>query len=205
MKTEILSANESDAITQALAVLRRNGVVAFPTDTVYGVGALAFQPEGIERLFAVKDRPKSLAIPVLIASVDDLEAVSPDPGETALKLGERFWPGPLTLVVPRHPDLPAELSQSLTIGVRVPDHPIALAVLREAGPLAVTSANRSGGENTYTAEEVFAQLGGRVDLIVDGGTTPGSVPSTVVDLTGDEVEILRQGPIGEGEIRIILG
>ncbi len=107
----------------------------------------------------------------------------------------RFWPGPLTLVVPKHPDLPAELSLHATIGVRMPDHPVALALLRVTGPLAVTSANRSGEASSVTAQEVVAQLGGRIELILDGGQTPGRISSTVVDCSGHAPVILRQGPI----------
>ena len=119
----------------------------------------------------------------------------------ARRLAERFWPGPLTLVVARHPALPAILSPLPTVGVRMPDHPTALALLRQSGPLATTSANLSGGPNPLTAQEVLAQLDGRVDLIIDGGRCPGGVPSTVVDCTAGELKILRQGPITLEELQ----
>jgi L-threonylcarbamoyladenylate synthase len=203
METYVLPDGDPGAIPTALAVLLGDGIVAFPTDTVYGVGALAFQPEGIERLYQVKQRSHTLAIPVLIGSPHELEKVTLDPGPIAIKLAERFWPGPLTLVVPRHPRLPDAISQTATIGVRIPNHPAALALLHQAGPMAVTSANLSGMAETHTAEEVLAQLGGRVELILDGGRSPGGVPSTVVDTTTDPVSILREGPISEAEIRAL--
>jgi L-threonylcarbamoyladenylate synthase len=205
MKTKVISADEPSAFTLALDVLRGNGIVAFPTDTVYGLGAMAFQPEGIDRLYEAKDRPRTLAIAVLLGTTGELEKVSFNPGQAANRLGERFWPGPLTLVVPRHPGVPDEIAQTPTIGVRIPDHPVALMLLGKTGPLAVTSANLSGEENAHTADEVLAQLGGRIDLVLDGGKTPGGVPSTVVNLTTDKPQILRPGPISKGEIRETLG
>ena len=201
MKTRILSANEPRAFTQALVILQRNGIVAFSTDTVYGLGAMVFHLEGIARLFQVKDRPSTLAIAVLLGDASQLERVSLNPGQAATRLAERFWPGPLTLVVPRYPEVPDLIAPTPTVGVRIPNHPVALELLKKTGPLAVTSANLSGGENTLTADEVVAQLGGRVPLVLDGGRTPGGVPSTVVDLTTDRFQILRMGPISEEQIR----
>ncbi len=201
MKTKILSADEPNVFNQALAVLQGNGIVAFPTDTVYGLGAMAFQPEGIAQLFQAKDRPPSLAIAVLLGNASQLERVSVNPSQGAVRLAERYWPGPLTLVVPRHPNVPDLIAPTPSVGVRVPNHPVALKLLNKSGPLAVTSANLSGAENTLTADEVLAQLSGRVDLVLDGGRTPGGLPSTVVDLTTDKFRILRAGPITEEQIR----
>jgi len=200
MKTESISANHPTAIPHALDVLRNGGLVAFPTDTVYGLAAPVHDVESIERLYVVKGRNNTKAIAVLIGSVSDLDQVTVDLKPTARKVAERFWPGPLTLIVPRHPDLPDVLAPLPTIGVRIPDHPVALALLQAAGPLAVTSANLSGGENTMTAREVYQQLQGRIHLILDGGRTPGGVPSTVVDCTTPEPQILRDGPISLAEI-----
>jgi L-threonylcarbamoyladenylate synthase len=169
--------------------------VAFPTDTVYGLAALPAVAEYVERLYIVKGRNSERAIAVLIGSPADLPKVAVSPSQAALLLAKHFWPGPLTLIVPRHPDLPEVLSPMPTIGVRMPNHPLALALLRMVGPLAVTSANISGGKNTTSAQEVLAQLKGRVHLVVDGGRTPGGVPSTVVDCTTAEPAILRKGPI----------
>jgi L-threonylcarbamoyladenylate synthase len=179
--------------------------VAFPTDTVYGVGALVGNPQAIEQLFVVKGRQAAKAIPVLLGGPEDLNRVAERIGYMALRLAESFWPGPLTLVVSRHPSLPENLSPEAapgppTVGVRMPDHPVALALLQAAGPMAVTSANLSGGANTTTAFEVTGQLGGRIPLILDGGTTPGGSPSTVVDCTGPEPVVLRPGPVSLQEI-----
>ena len=119
----------------------------------------------------------------------------------AALLAKRFWPGPLTLVVAKHQDLPPNISPYPTVGVRVPDHPVALALLNQTGPLAVTSANRSGGANTQTADEVYAQLKNQIPLIIDGGRTPGGAPSSVVDCTQENLQILRRGPISPEQIQ----
>ncbi len=195
MKIEILPTKHPEATRRAARVLNQGGLVAFPTDTVYGLAAAISDISAIERLFEVKERDQNKAIAVLMSSAKDLEGVAADLNSSALKLAERFWPGPLTLVVPRHPDLPDLLSPLPTIGVRVPDHPDALVLMDVTGPLAVTSANLSGGENACTAKEVFDQLKGRVDLILDGGETPGGQPSTVVDCTAPAPSVLREGPI----------
>jgi L-threonylcarbamoyladenylate synthase len=205
MKTEILSAQDPGTLAQALAVLDKGGLVAFPTDTVYGVGALAFNGMAVGSIYTAKDRPVEKAIPVLIGETADLAKVTLEVPGVAVRLAARFWPGPLTLVVPRHPDLPETVSASPTVGVRVPDHSVARALLLAAGPMAVTSANLSGQPSPSSAQEVFAQLGGRIALIIDGGKTPGGVPSTVVDCSEPEPLILRAGPILEDEIRAVFG
>lgn len=205
MKTELVSAHAPDAIERALAVLRDGGLAAFPTDTVYGVGALISLPASIERLFEVKGREQTKAIAVLISDTDQLGLVVEGVGEAATKLAARFWPGALTLVLPKHSTLPAILSPNATIGVRVPDHDVARALLAAAGPMAVTSANISGGANALNANEVMAQLGGRIALVLDGGQTPGDRPSTVVDLTGKEPRVLREGPVSQAQIAAVMG
>lgn len=205
MKTDILPAHDPETQMRALAVLRSGGLVAFPTDTVYGVGALAFNAAAVNSIYAAKDRPVEKAIPVLIADPADLEKVSRQVSEPAVRLATHFWPGPLTLVVLKHPDLPEAISATLTVGVRVPDHPVARSLLRAAGPMAVTSANLSGQPSPSTAREVFAQLGGRIALIIDGGETPGGVPSTVVECVEAEPHILRVGPVSEDAIWAVWG
>jgi L-threonylcarbamoyladenylate synthase len=205
METTILPISHPDAMPHALEILRSGGLVAFPTDTVYGLGALAFSGPAIESIYVAKDRPLEKAIPVLLGVVDDLVRVAYDVPAQAAKLAARFWPGPLTLVLPKHPALPVSVSAAGTVGVRIPDHTAARLLLRLAGPLAVTSANISGQANPSTADEVFAQLGGRIALILDGGPTPGSVASTVVDCVGPEPQILRLGSISQEDIRAALG
>jgi L-threonylcarbamoyladenylate synthase len=195
MKTTIVSARSLDAIQQALGILNEGGLVAFPTDTVYGLGALAFDGPAVESIYVAKDRPIERAIPVLIGDAQDLEKVGMDVPEVAYQLAARFWPGPLTIVIPKRPTLPESVSATATVGVRVPDHAVARALLRATGPMAVTSANISGQLSPSTAQEVFTQLDGRIALIVDDGSTPGGVPSTVLDCTGHDLKILREGPI----------
>ena len=201
METEILSAASLDVIIRALENLQRGELVAFPTDTVYGVGALAFDNKAVESIYTAKDRPIEKAIPILIGDMDDLDEIAMDIPKFAGILAARFWPGPLTILVPKKPRLPEAISSTSTVGVRVPDHDIARALLRAAGPMAVTSANLSDRASPTTAEEVFAQLNGRIGLIIDGGKTPGGIPSTLVDCTGDEIRVLREGPITEEELR----
>ena len=195
MNTEVIKSDHPVALPHAVDVLNNGGLVAFPTDTVYGLAALPTKVEFIERLYTAKGRESTRAIAILLNSPSELPDVSISPGKTALQLATKFWPGPLTLIVPKHPDLPDILSPNPTIGVRVPDHKLALELLRSAGPLGVTSANISGWKNALTAQEVLQQLDGRIHLVVDGGKSPGSVPSTVVDCTTPHPVILRSGPI----------
>jgi len=204
LKTEIISTEDVKALDRALQILDQGGLVAFPTDTVYGVGALAFSSGAIEQLFVVKGRDTAKAIAVLLGDITALEQVTSSMGPLAERLAQRFWPGPLTLVVSRHPDLPSNLSPLPTIGVRMPDHPVTLELLNHTGPMAVTSANLSGGSNAITAQQVFDQLHGRIPLILDGGQTPGGQPSTVVDCTGDQLVILRQGPLTHVQLQAAL-
>lgn len=195
MNTLLLPADEPFAMQKALDTLHQSGLVAFPTDTVYGLGALAHDPGGIEQLYLVKGRESTKAIPILLSDISELSRVASRVDSRTLRLAERFWPGPLTLVVPRHASLPEILSTYPTVGVRVPDHPVALDMLRRAGPLATTSANLSNQPSATTASQVLAQLRGRIPLILDAGPTPGGVSSTVVDCSGVELVILRHGPL----------
>ena len=205
MKTEIIAANSLQSIQRALEILQAGGLVAFPTDTVYGVGALAFNGKAVESIYEAKDRPIEKAIPLLLGDLDDINKVAAKVPLMAKKLAERFWPGPLTIVVPKHLSLPDAVSATNTVAVRVPNHVVARSVLRAAGPMAVTSANMSGQPSPSTAQEVFAQLNGRIALILDGGKTPGGVPSTLVDCTGSKPVVVREGPIRFDEIIAITG
>lgn len=200
MDTKLIPAAQPDAIEQALRILRAGGLAAFPTDTVYGVGALAFDGLAVESIYAAKDRPVEKAIPILIADADDLDKVAVDIPPMARILAARFWPGPLTLVVPKQPTLPEAISATATVAVRIPDHPVARALLGAAGPMAVTSANLSGQPSPVNAEEVMRQLNGRIPLVLDGGVTPGGVPSTLVDCLGAEPVLLREGPLTKAQI-----
>ena len=201
MRTELLPAGEPGALVRALEILHSGGLVAFPTDTVYGLGALAFDQQAIASIYVAKDRPIEKAIPILLGDADDLDRVADAVPALARRLALRFWPGPVTVVVPKRVDLPPAVSATSTVGVRVPAHDVARALLRAAGPLAVTSANLSGRENPRSAQEVLLQLNGRIPLILDGGETPGGLPSTVVDCTGAEPVILRAGPVSLEQIK----
>src|SRR5215212_5986605 len=200
MDTKVVSSISPNAIHSALEILLSGGLVAFPTDTVYGVGAIAFDGQAIESIYVAKDRPMEKAIPVLISDKEDLAKVAMEIPVLAIRLIERFWPGPLTVLVPKRLTLPEAISATSTVGVRVPNHDVARALLRLAGPMAVTSANISGQASPTSAGQVLAQLGGRIAMIIDGGETPGGIPSTLVDCTGDEIQILREGPIPKADL-----
>lgn len=205
MQTVVIASNEPQAIPQALQVLEQGGLVAFPTDTVYGLAAAVNNPRGIDRLYEAKSRSVSKAIAVLIGDPSQLQQLTPGLTASAERLAEHYWPGALTLVVPRHPDLPDNLSSLPTVGVRMPDHPFALELMRQSGPLATSSANISGESNTATAQQVLEQLSGRIELLLDGGPVPGGVPSTVVDCSQDLPKVVRQGAIPAEEIFRVLG
>jgi L-threonylcarbamoyladenylate synthase len=204
LKTITIPFNES-AISQALQALREGAVLAFPTDTVYGIGVPAFSPAGIERLYAIKERSNLKAIPILIGALEQLTQVSAGMPDYAARLTRRLWPGALTVILPIHTGLPKEISPTPTIGVRMPDHDLLRQLITLSGPLAVTSANLSGQPNSVSAADVLMQLGGRVDLLLDGGSTPGDVPSTVVDCTGERAKVLRWGVIGRDVLEEALG
>ncbi len=185
-------------LNQAVQLLRDGGVVAFPTDTVYGVGVDPFQAEAVRKLYRIKGRPENKPIAILLGSIEDVARVAQNPSKTFSRLAERFWPGGLTLIVEAR-DLPPEITAGgSTVGVRMPDHPLTLELLRGfGGPIATTSANRSGENPATSAEDVDAQLGNLVNLIVDGGDTFTKVASTVLDLSVSPPEVRRHGGIPE--------
>jgi len=192
--TLMLGAQPED-IRRAVAVLRRGGVVALPTDTVYGLGAHSGMAGAIEKLFQVKERERLKAIPLLIARIEHLAGVAARVPAIAWQLAERFWPGPVTLVVPKAATVLDVLTGGApSVAVRLPAHELALQLITALGvPLATTSANLSGKPETVTAEEVHEALRGRVRVILDGGRCPGGVASTVVDVTAGPPTILRRG------------
>ncbi len=206
MKTHVVSADRPGALAQAAAVLRAGGLVAFPTDTVYGVGAHALLPDAVARLYTAKVRPEGKAIPLLLADAADIERVSRDLPPLAWRLIAAFWPGALTLVVPRSAWLPDIVTAGgPTVAVRLPDHPTPRALARALGaPLAATSANLSGQAEATTAAEVLAQLEGRIELLLDGGVCAGGVASTVLDLTVHPPAILRAGALDLAPLQRLL-
>jgi L-threonylcarbamoyladenylate synthase len=197
MRTTRIGIGQAD-IARAVTVLRAGGLIVFPTDTVYGVGALATNPDAVAALYVAKQRPGSKAIPLLVPTLEVLSTVVAAVPAAARPLAERFWPGALTMVLRRAPSVPDVVTASgETVAVRIPDHPVALALLDAlAAPLAATSANLSGERAPDTAEDALAQLDGRVDLVLDGGRCPGGVASTVIDMTSDPPVVLREGGIG---------
>ncbi len=204
MKTRILPVNSFDSVKEALRIIQSGGLVAFPTDTVYGLAADIHSIEAIDRIYQAKGREMTKAIPVLIGHLDHLDQVASTFPESARKLAERFWPGALTLVIPRRADLPENLSAEPTVAVRMPDYAPVLTVLQHCGPLAVTSANLSGQANPLSAEDVMQQLNGRIDLVLDGGQVSGGVPSTIVNCTIDPPVITRHGAISDMDIFSVL-
>lgn len=197
----LLDGHSAAALAIAAAFLADGDLVVFPTDTVYGVGVAAFDGPAIQRLYAVKGRPLDKGIPILLADLADLPRVSRDLPAPAAALMERHWPGPLTLIVPRHPDLPAVISPNDTIAVRIPDNDIARGLIRAAGgALATSSANLSLHPPATSAAEAMLSLAGVVAAVVDGGPSPGDQSSTIVDCTGEALRILRPGPLSAADL-----
>jgi L-threonylcarbamoyladenylate synthase len=188
-------------IKKGVKILQKGGVIAFPTDTVYGLGADAFNPTAVARIYEIKNRPKYQQFPLLIADVKQLTTLAEPIPEIAWFLARRFWPGGLTLVLSKKDSVPAYLASRPTIAVRIPNHPVCQALIKHLGnPLIGTSANISGQPPALTAEEVEQQLGGKIDLIINGGQCPGGKESTIVDITHEPPVILRQGIIPSQEI-----
>ncbi len=204
MQTITLPAENPASIQTALELLREGEIVAFPTDTVYGLGANAFYSPGIIKLFEAKGRDANKAIAVLIGNIEQIGMLTDQINENAVILAKNFWPGGLTIVLPKKIELPELLSAGNSIGIRMPNHPIALELLQEFGPIAATSANLSGKTNPQDAHDVLQQLNNRVPLILDGGKCPGGIPSTVIDCSTDEIQILRAGAISQQQIEVAL-
>jgi L-threonylcarbamoyladenylate synthase len=194
-------------ISQAAQLLQANEVVAFPTETVYGLGANAADTAAVEKIFAAKGRPSDNPLIVHIAELEQLEEIATDISDFAYKLIEHFWPGPLTLVLKKKGNVSEKVTAGLpTIAVRMPNHPVALALIKECGlPLAAPSANLSGRPSPTTAKHVYDDLNGRIAGIVDGGETGVGVESTVLDCTEDVPVILRPGGVTKEEIEKVIG
>jgi L-threonylcarbamoyladenylate synthase len=193
-------APDADGLARAADLLRAGHLVAFPTDTVYGIGCRLGDAAALERLFAAKRRPPEKAVPWLIASFDEVARLGFWGDDRASRLAEEFWPGALTLVVPA-------TEGEATQAYRVPDHPLTLALLAAAGPLAVSSANRSGEPETLDADDVAIAFADSDEptATLDGGRVPGGVASTVVDLSGERARIVREGALPRAEIERVIG
>jgi L-threonylcarbamoyladenylate synthase len=188
-------------IEKGVKVLRKGGVIAFPTDTVYGLGADAFNSTAVKRIYEIKDRARHQQLPLLIADMKQMTDLAEPIPEIAWFLAKRFWPGGLTLVLPKTESVPTYLALGATIAIRIPNHPVCLALLKGLGnPMTGTSANISGQPAALTAEEVGQQLAGKIDFVINGGRCPSGRESTVVDVTREPPVILRRGTIPSHEI-----
>ena len=197
MSTRFDTADENEreaGISAAVAAVQRGELVVLPTDTVYGIGADAFAPAAVERLLAAKGRGREMPPPVLISVRTTLDALAVGVPEWARRLTEELWPGPLTLVCTQQSSLRWDLGETRgTVAVRMPDHEVALELLTRTGPMAVSSANKTGMDPATDADAAEAMLGESVEVILDAGATPGPVPSTIVDATGQSGRLLRLG------------
>ena len=192
-------------VEKGITILKKGGIIAFPTDTVYGLGCDPFCLSAVEQVYRVKGRPRHLSFPLLLSDMSQVTAVAKPLSGIAFSLARRFWPGALTLVLAKSDSLPPYLSSAGTVAVRIPNHPVCLALIQGiGGPLVGTSANVSGSHSPSTADEVEQQLGGDIDFIIDGGRSPRGQESTVVDVTGIVPQILRQGIIPRDEIERLL-
>lgn len=183
---------------EAAKCLKSGGIIAIPTDTVYGLAADPFNPDAVKRLYTVKGRPDGKPIPLVLSSVADVHRVSQNLPEFYFHLTDRFWPGGLTIVIEAKGLLPVLTAGGNTVGVRIPDNPLLLQILQAfGGPAAITSANLSGEPPATSPEEIGEELASRIDMIVDGGKTPGPIPSTVYDISVSPPLIRRHGVISE--------
>jgi len=194
-------------LTRAAELIRNGELVAFPTETVYGLGANALDPAAIEKIYAAKGRPASSPLIVHVSSIEMARGLVREWPERADKLARIFWPGPLTLVLPKQPHVPDRLTAGLdTVGIRMPAHPMALALIVEAGvPIAAPSANRFTELSPTTAQHVRDGLGDRVAMVLDGGRTSVGIESTVLSLAGPSAILLRPGMVTRQEIEAVIG
>lgn len=203
----IVRVSASDVPRRAIETLTQGGVVVYPTDTVYGVGCRIDDDDAVRRLFALKGRPHTEALPVLLADVAQLDQYARDVPPAARRLVSRFWPGALTVVVRRSERVPSLVAGGgPTVALRVPNHPVPRALVRAVGvPIVGTSANTHGMPSPVTAQLAVYDLGDRVDLVLDGGRVPGGRESTVVDVTSQSPRVVRQGAIPAKEIESLFG
>lgn len=204
--TELLPATPEN-IARAAEVLKHGGLVAFPTETVYGLGANALNVQAVTGIFTAKGRPTADPLIVHLSGVEQSPLVARSVPDTAYRLMQAFWPGPLTLILPKQPQIPDLVTSGLdTVAARVPNHPVALALIREAGlPIAAPSANRFGHTSPTTAQHVWHDLRGRIDLILDGGPATIGVESTVLDISTSPARILRPGGVTREMLEAVIG
>jgi len=196
-----------EQIKRGVSILKQGGLVAFPTDTVYGLGAGANLDRAVERVYQIKGRPQNMALPLLLADSSQISEVAQPVPPVAWLLVRSFLPGALTLVLPKSESVSDIITAgSKTVAVRIPAHPVPVALAKGLGtPIVGTSANLSGKPSALTAEEVYAQFGDEIDLVIDGGRCPGGIESTVVDVTGETPVVLREGAISREELEKVCG
>lgn len=194
---------DQSEIGKAISILKNGGVIAFPTDTVYGIGANAFDEKAVEKIYQIKGRPKNKPIAVLVSSINDLTKITIDVPPIFYELAEKYWPGALTMILESNETLPTIVTAGFpTVGVRMPDNTIALSLIRGLkNPIVATSANLSGAQPATSAEQVRKFLKDRVDFVIDDGHTKIGVASTVVDLTTSPHLVRRQGTITIADCR----
>jgi len=203
--TRLLDADDPRSITKSANALKQGDLVVFPTDTVYGIGTNPFDEQAVLKLYQVKKRPLDKGIPILLADLNDLPKVAIVIPKTAGLLIAHFWPGPLTLIVPKHPALPAAISITSSVAVRIPANVIARSLIRQAGgAVAASSANVSGEKPADSASSAMATFQGLVSIVLDGGFSGENVSSTIIDCTGLELRILREGPIKPAELNEVI-
>lgn len=192
-------------VERAIRILKDGGIVAFPTDTIYGLGANAFNEDAVLRVYEAKARPRNFALTLLLADASQIKLVAENIPKMAWKLAERFMPGALTIVLNKSMAVSNMITgEGSTVAVRIPNHPVPIALVKGLGaPITGTSANISGGNNPLTAEDVFKQLRYRVDMIIDGGRCPIGVSSTVLDLTTNPPKIIREGAISRDQLKSV--
>ena len=199
-------AQRSTGIASAVSAVKDGRLVVLPTDTVYGVGTDAFDPAAVTALLAAKGRGRDMPVPVLVGSWQTIDGLAFAVPETARELIHAFWPGALSIVVQQAPSLQWDLGEGRgKVMVRMPLHPVAIELLREVGPMAVSSANISGRPPAITADDARRQLGELVGVYLDAGPSQQQAASTIIDLTGPTPHILREGPVGADEIATVLG
>ena len=202
-----LPLNIQEQIERGVSILKQGGLVAFPTDTVYGLGAGANLYRAVERIYQVKGRPQNRALPLLLADTSQISEVAEPISQVAWLLVHNFLPGALTLVLPKSNSVPDIITAGgKTVAVRIPAHPVPVALAQGLGsPIVGTSANLSGKPSALTAEEVYSQFADKIDLVIDGGRCPGGTESTIVDVTGETPLVLREGAISREELKQVCG
>ena len=207
MAPKKISNSLEEQIEKGIKILRMGGVIAFPTDTIYGIGASIYDLAAVERVFKLKKRPKEMALPVLVADIAQMEEVAENLPSLACRVVERFLPGGLTLILKKKKTIAEIVSAGKdTVAVRIPDNKVVLRLIKGLGkPIVGTSANQSGGQNALTAQQVEDNFGGMLDLIIDAGIVSGGVESSIVDFSGKTPKMIREGAISRGELELACG